>query len=207
MSYPDAWGLTYEEVMSLTWLAYKGQGTSGTWTFPNAGSTWTIGGSDVHEVGSFRAVLVSGRKRVLSLSGTDDLGDWVDNVGQGVTGVSGQYIRALRLAGATAPDVVVGHSLGGGMASYCAIYGGRNAATINPAPLNVNIVSGVQMIRNGNRVVNYVVPREVLDLLDSAARSMRKVGRIVPVATTGGFSPLSRHSIANLVGFVAPVKS
>lgn len=206
MSYPNAWGLSYEEVMSLTWLAYKGQGTSGTWNFPNAGSSWTIGGNDVHEAGSFRAVLVNGRKRVLSLSGTDDGGDWVDNVAQGLTGISEQYLRAARLARATSPDVVVGHSLGGGMASYCAIYGGRYAATINPAPLNVNLASGIAMLRNGGRVTNYVAPGEILDLLDAGAILMTKVGRTIPVATTGGFDPIARHGIGNLVGFAAPVK-
>lgn len=206
MSYPDAWGLKYEEVMSLTWLAYKGRGTSGTWDFPNAGSTWTIGGGGVFEHGSFRAVLITGRKRILSLSGTDDAGDWVDNIGQGLTGVSGQYLRALRLARAMSPDIVVGHSLGGGMASYCAIYGGRQAATINPAPLNINPVSGIAMLRHNGLVVNYVVPGEVLDILDGTMINMRKVGKTINVSSTGGFNPIARHSIANLVGFVEPVK-
>ncbi|MGI8786679.1 MAG: hypothetical protein ACR2HG_02810 [Pyrinomonadaceae bacterium] len=204
MSYPDAWGLKYEEVMSLAWLAYKGHGTNGTWNFPNAGSTWTI--ENVFEQGSFRAVLVTGRKRILSLSGTDDAGDWVDNIGQGLTGISGQYLRAVHLAGATAPDVVVGHSLGGGMASYCAIYNGRQAATINPAPLNINPVSAVQMFRRHGLVINYVAPGEVLDILDKTMINMKKIGRIIPVSSNGGANPISRHSIANLVGFVEPVK-
>jgi len=175
MSNPDAWGLKYEEVQSLTWLACKGRGTAGNWSFPNSGGTWTV--ANVYEKGSFRAVLVKGRKTVLSISGTDDAGDWVDNAGQGLGGVSGQYLYALKLAKSTAPDIVVGHSLGGGMASYCAIYGGRLAATINPAPLNINIVSGIAMLKNGNLVINYVVGGEILDILDSAMLNMKKVGR------------------------------
>jgi hypothetical protein len=204
MSYPDAWGLKYEEVQSLTWLAYKGRGTAGRWHFPNSGSDWTV--STVYERGSFRAVLVRGRKTVLSLSGTDDLGDWVDNVSQGVTGVSSQYLRAVRLAKSTAPDVVVGHSLGGGMASYVALYTGRHAATVNPAPLNINLVSAIQMMRHGNLVINYVAPGEVLDILDAGAVNMKKVGRTYRVASRGGFNPIARHSIANLNGFVEPEK-
>lgn len=202
MEYPEAWGLKYEEVQSLTWLAYRGRGTAGRWHFPNAGSDWTV--ANVYERGSFRAVLVRGRKTVLSLSGTDDRGDWVDNVAQGVTGVSRQYLRAVRLANSTSPEIVVGHSLGGGMASYVAIYTGRRAATINPAPLNLNIVSRIAILRNGNQVINYVAPGEVLDILDAGAPNMKKVGRTYRVGSRGGFNPIARHSIDNLDGFVEP---
>lgn len=204
MSYPGAWGLTYEEVMSLTWLAYKGRGTIGNWNFPNAGSNWTL--AQVFEHSSFRAALITGKKRVLSLSGTDDKGDWVDNIGQGLAGVSPQYLRAVRLANSTAPDVVVGHSLGGGMASYVAIYTGRHAATINPAPLNLNLVSRAAIFKNQSLVINYVAPGEVLDILDAAARNMRKVGRTIRVKSNAGFNPIERHSIGNLEGFVEPVR-
>ncbi len=204
MSVPDAWGLTYEEVVGLTWLAYKGQGTPGTWNFPNAGSTWDL--VNVFEQGSFRAVLIKGKKTVLSFSGTDDLADWGDNIGQGLTGVSVQYIRALRTARATASDVVVGHSLGGGLASYVAIYGGRQAATVNPAPLNINPISGIGMLKNNDLVINYVAPGEALDILDAAMINMRRVGKIYNVNSNGGWSPVARHLLQNLTGFVAPVK-
>lgn len=205
MSYPDAWGLQYEEVQGLTWLAYKNKGTPGRWSLNGSNKTWNL--VNVYEKNSFRAVVVkNGQRTILSLSGTDDAADWIDNVGQGLTGVSGQYLYALKIANATAPDIVVGHSLGGGMASYCAIYGRRPAATINPAPLNINIVSGVQMIRNGNLVINYVVGGEVLDVLDTAMVNMRKVGRTYRVGSHGGFNPIERHSIANLDGFAAPQK-
>jgi hypothetical protein len=204
MSYPDAWGLKYTEVQSLTWLAYKGNGTTGTYNFPNSGSNWTV--INVFERGSFRAVLVQGKKRVLSLSGTDDGGDWIDNIGQGLTGVSAQYLTALKVARSTAPDIVVGHSLGGGMASYVGIYGGKNAATINAAPLNINLASAIAMLRNGDLVINYVAPGEALELLDAASLSMRKVGKIIYVGSNGGYDPVARHGIANLEGFVAPRK-
>ncbi len=204
MSVPDAWGLTYDEVVGLTWLAYKGQGTPGTWSFPNSGSTWDL--VSVFEQGSFRAVLVKGKKTVLSFSGTDDAADWGDNIGQGLTGVSVQYLRALRTARATASDIVVGHSLGGGLASYVAIYGGRQAATINPAPLNINPLSGIGMMKNNNLVINYVAAGEALDLLDAAMINMRRVGKIYNVSSNGGWSPVARHLLPNLSGFAAPVK-
>lgn len=202
---PGAWGLKYEDVQGLTWLAYKGQGTPGSWNFPNAGSTWNL--TQVFERGPFRAVLCTGPKRVLSISGTDDAEDWVDNIGQGVTGVSSQYLYALRVARSTAPEVIVGHSLGGGLASYCSIYGGRNSATINPAALNTNVASVVGMIRNGTKVINYVASGEALDILDVMAPNMRRVGKIYRVRSNGSiFNPVARHAIANLSGFQTPVK-
>jgi hypothetical protein len=205
MAYPDAWGLKYEEVVSLTWLAYKGQGTFGTYQFQN-GSTWEV--TNVFEVGGFRAVLVKGNeKTILSFSGTDmtQAEDWNNNILQGVQGISPYYLYALYYARTNAADVVVGHSLGGGLASYCAVYGGKPAATINPAPLNINLASGIGMLKNGNLVVNYVATGEALELLDIAAPNMTKVGRTIHVGS-GSFDPISRHLLGNLSGFSAPVK-
>ena len=149
---------------------------------------------------------MKGRKTVLSFSGTDDLADWGDNVGQGLTGVSVQYLRALATSRATASDIVVGHSLGGGLASYVAIYGGRQAATINPAPLNINPLSGIGMMKNNDLVINYVASGEALDILDAAMINMRRVGKIYNVSSNGGWSPVARHLLPNLTGFDAPVK-
>ena len=87
MSTPSAWGLTYEQVISLCWLAYAGQGTVGQWKFSD-GTMWTL--NEVNEVGIFRAVLVTSPtgKKILSYSGTDDPADWIDNVLQRVISLS-----------------------------------------------------------------------------------------------------------------------
>ena len=205
MSVPDAWGLEYEEVTSLCWLAYKGQGTPGRWRFSN-GSTWTL--ANVFERSGFRAVLVHGEKTILSFSGTDmpELEDWANNLQQGLQGISPYYLYALQLSRSNAADVVVGHSLGGGLASYVAIYGGKYAATINPAPLNINLASGIAMMRNNDLVVNYVAAGEALDLLDGAMVIMRRVGKIYNVPSSGGFNPVDRHLLGNLTGFTPPTR-
>jgi hypothetical protein len=205
MSVPDAWGLKYHEVVGLCWLAYKGQGDVGNWSFPNVGSSWRV--TRVIERGPFRAIVAQGSKTVLSFSGTDEGGDWLDNVAQGLTGMSSQYLFALQVAAANAADVVVGHSLGGGLASYVGVYGGRQTATINPAALNINIASGIAMIRNSGLVINYVATGEALDILDIAAPNMTRVGRIFRVSSGGGWSPVARHLLPNLSGFVAPVRA
>ena len=206
MSVPDAWGLKYEEVVSLAWLAYKGQVTPGTWNFPG-GSTWTL--TNVFERGGFRAVLVKGKKTVLSFSGTDmkEVEDWANNLQQGLQGISPYYLYALALARSNASDVVVGHSLGGGLASYVAVYGGKYAATVNPAPLNINLASGIAMLKNNDLVINYVAPGEALDILDGAMLNMRRIGKIYSVGSKGGFNPVNRHLLGNLSAFNAPTKT
>ena len=205
MPEPSAWGLAYEEVVGLTWLAYNGQGNVGRWRFPNAGnSVWNI--TKVYQLLNFRAVLVEGPKRILSFSGTDQLTDWLDNIQQGLVGASPQYLGALAVALDASPEIVVGHSLGGGLASYVAIYQGRKAATVNPAPLNINRVSGIPMfIHNGN-VINYVVRGEALDLLDKSTWGMRRIGTIHYVPSTGG-DAVAKHLLPNLSGFTSPVRA
>lgn len=205
MSVPNAWGLKYMEVASLTWLAYKGQGTPGKWNFATGG-TWEL--TRVIERGNFRAVVVkNSEKTVLSFSGTDEGTDWLDNAAQGLTGISWQYAYALMVSRANAANIVVGHSLGGGLATYVAIYGGKYCATVNPAPMNINLASGVAMIRNGDLVINYVAAGEALDILDTIAPNMIRPGRIYNVASSGGYNPVNRHLLSYLTGFTAPTKA
>ena len=204
MSYPGAWGLDYEEVQGLCWLAYKGCGTEGLYQLSN-GSQWKV--TEVIEVGGFRAVLVTGNgKTVLSFAGTDmpEIEDWLNNFMQGVTGASPYYALALALASSRPADVLVGHSLGGGLASYCAVYCGKYAATINPAPLNINLVSAIPIAMRNNLVINYEAIGQALHFLDLVALNMMKVGRINWVASNGS-NMIAKHLLDHLVGFTQPV--
>lgn len=203
--YPDAWGLKYEEVQGLCWLAYKGCGSVGLYQFSN-GSNWEV--TKVIEFNEFRAVVVKGKeKTVLSFSGTDltSIEDWINNLLQGGTGLSPYYAYALGVASQNPADVLVGHSLGGGLASYCAIYQGKATATINPAPLHINLLSGIGMGVNSGLVINYCAVGEALQYLDLAAGNMTKVGRVISVATTGA-NMFYKHLLDYLVGFVKPVR-
>jgi len=209
----SAWGLKYEDVVGLCWLAYKGNNpvNGASYNFPNAGTTWTISG--IHKHGGFHAIVAQGgenNKRVLAFSGTDDLSDWIDNATQQVSGLSAQYMRAGALAGSVACDVIVGHSLGGGLASYGHLTSGKPAATINAAPLSWNNILAGRIV-NGNfgrfPVTNYVVRWEMLHMFDRATgATSNKIGKIVFVGSNGG-SPLARHLLPNLTGFVAPVRA
>lgn len=207
MSTPGAWGLSYEDVIGLSWMAYAGQGTRGRWRM--ASGTWEI--TNVLEEGSYRAVTVMspGGKKVLSFAGTDDIMDWGDNVEQGLIGFSPQYMLARVHALFVNPDIVTGHSLGGGLASYAAINNFIEAATINPAPLNLTGILGTNILPrlvNSGKVINYVVPGEALDILDNVAPNMRRVGTIHNVSS-GGSSPIDKHLIPNLTAFRAPTRA
>lgn len=203
--YPDAWGLKYAEVQGLCWLAYKGSGTKGLYRLSN-GSEWEV--TEVIEIGEFRAAVVKGKdKTVLSFAGTDksSIEDWLNNFSQGLMGASPYYAYALSIASSRPADVLVGHSLGGGLASYCAVYLGKNAATINPAPLNINLVSAIPILARGHLVINYEAVGEPLQFLDLAFLNMTKVGRTIWVATTGS-TMLDKHLLDYLAGFTRPVR-
>lgn len=223
-NYQGAWGLDYEDVQGLCWLPYKGAGKEGLYQFSN-GSRWEV--TDVFEKGGFRAVLVKGNgKTILSFAGTDgpDVDDWFNNLVQGISGWSPYYGLALNLARSCPADVIVGHSLGGGLASYCSVYLGKKSATINPAPLNINGISAIPIIVRDSLVINYAVVGEGLFYLCafttpssplvpvSAARAiipgaplMTRVGRIIWVASRG-WDPLHMHLLDYLVGFKTPVQ-
>lgn len=213
MSTEGAWGLKYEDVVGLCWLAYKGNNPvkGANYSFPNAGTNWTI--LDIYKQGGFHAILAQGgegNKRVLSFSGTDDLSDWIDNASQQLSGISAQYIRAGALGGSVPCDVIVGHSLGGGLASYAHLVCGRPVATINAAPLSWNNILAGRIVNRNFRafpITNYVVRWEMLDMFDLISGiTSNKIGRIVNVGSNGG-NPLARHLLPNLTGFVAPVRT
>ncbi len=222
--YPGAWGLDYEEVQGLCWLPYEGCGKKdGLYEFSN-GSRWEV--TEVFEVGGFRAVLVKGKgKTILSFAGSGmQIEDWLNNFMQGLVGISPYYARALSLARSHPADVVLGHSLGGGLASYCSIYLGKRAATINPAPLNVNDISKIPIIIRNNLVINYAVVGEPLYYMCllttpispripiSPTRpigigpipAMTRVGRIIWVASNGS-NMFAKHLLEHLIGFTQPV--
>ncbi len=225
MAYPGAWGLDYEDVQGLCWLPYEGCGKKdGLYEFSN-GSHWKV--TDVIEKGGFRAVVVKGKgKTILSFSGTNltSIEDWLNNFMQGLVGISPYYARALSVARSHPADVVVGHSLGGGLASYCSIYLGKRAVTINPAPLNINDISKIPIIIRNNLVINYAVVGEALYYLCKLTTPispgipisptnppflpgvplMTRVGRIIWVGSNGS-NMFKKHLLEHLVGFSEPV--
>lgn len=225
-NYPGAWGLDYEDVQGLCCLSYEA--IEGLYEFSN-GSQWKV--TKVIEIGGFRAVLVTGKERtILSFAGSGmQIEDWLNNFMQGLVGISPYYARALSVAGSHPADVIVGHSLGGGLASYCSVYLGKRSATINPAPLNINDISKIPILIRNGLVINYAVVGEALYYLCQLttpvapgipispthpipipipgipqAPLMTRVGRINWVASNGS-NMFAKHLLQHLVGFTEPV--
>lgn len=215
----NAWTLYYLDVIGLCRLAYKSSGTElGNYEFGSR--RWRI--AHIKEEGSFRAITAYGRdsmgqeRKVVSFSGSDDRGDWTGaNLQNPMLGAENtrQYQLALEYGKAQRPDYFTGHSLGGGLALYCCVLTNTKTATINPSPL-FNDVFGIRFNKYNStaQAVNYCVDFELL----AAGRNTASVGafglaigatpgRRVRVGSNGG-SPLAKHLLSNLHGFIEPRK-
>jgi len=199
-SIPSAHGVQYLDVVTLSWLAYKGNFRFGRWRSVT-GKVWRT--VTRYQRGPLHAVLVEGDKRILAFSGTDEPLDWADNIMQAVIGLSGQYLNALDIARNSGCEIVVGHSLGGGLASFAAIHTGKRCATVNPAPLALTPANREQIARRGHLVVNYVVSGEILEIIDALLPNMSSVGAKINVPSRGR-SPIAKHYLSNLIGFAPP---
>jgi hypothetical protein len=222
MAVPDAHGIVpYLDVATLCWLAYKdrkgGEPRRGPWLWLSCkGNKWKV----VEEIerGPLHAIVVQGSREnknkvsgkiILAFSGTDEWADWRDNIDQGLKGISDQYFQALMISKAYVCEMVVGHSLGGGLASFVAIHRGIKAATVNPAPLRVSAINNAEIINKRSYLVkNYVVLGEVLDILDKRSSKMTRVGEIIPVKPKAGdaMDSITLHMLDNLAGFAPPTK-
>lgn len=175
--------LDYLDVITLCTLAYKNTGaTAGSkWKGSHPSNVWDVIAVEEYPNG-FRAIYASGCSNVLAFSGTDDFKDWRSNLKQHFGGPrsSPQYKTALDVAKKYKGQLhfVVGHSLGGGLATWVALNYYVSAATINPAPLGKVKLD----VKRQVNIVNYVVPGEILDVVDTIDLGLtKKIGKIVHV--------------------------
>jgi surface antigen len=87
-------------------------------------------------------VYVSGRRLAIVFEGTTQIVDWSTDIAAWLGAPPGQYQDALDFvggivaaAGAKYDVVLTGHSLGGGLAAYAALYYGKKAVVFNAAGL------------------------------------------------------------------------
>ncbi|MGI8554940.1 MAG: hypothetical protein ACR2LT_01085 [Pyrinomonadaceae bacterium] len=204
----NAWNLTYREVIGLTTLAYKDYGkTAGSYRLPG-GNVWTV--TEIIEMNSFRAIIAAGKAgKIMSFSGSDDPGDWAGsgaawdgtNLTSGLYGSTGtdQYEIGAARAVQRRPDMVVGHSLGGGIASYVTYRTGIKSVTINPAPL---VGTEFVKFRKTPLVINYVVEGEAL----SYARKIYPCAGQSIIVYSSASGMVNKHCLPWLTGFSIPEK-
>ncbi len=93
---------------------------------------------------------------VLAFAGSNDGPDWLNNLQQGIGMDAEQYDQATALARRAAVAfgdelVIVGHSLGGGLASAASLATGNSAVTFNAAGLSDNTIEDLGLVPDAAR--------------------------------------------------------
>lgn len=165
--------------------------------FPD-GSIWAIRDHRATSLTGFKGVVAvqeSSSKVVLAFAGTDSLLDVAVDAAQVAGGLPAQYLQALvwghQLLGQERGNVIfAGHSLGGGLAAYCAVSTRAPACTVNPAPL----IGGMTLSSLGENahITNYIAENEFV-----SSSPGRNPGIDVVVPSAGGmFSFFTDHSLS-----------
>jgi len=163
---------------------------------------WTKLSVYYHDESGFRAVLFGNMKTgkvILSFAGTnptDFAGDWKNNVVQGVGLEAKQYELAIALAAMFKDKLgdrleLVGHSLGGGLASAAALVSGIRATTFNPAGVHLATVVRHGTTRSAAKdlIVVYRVRGEALTTIEN---SKGPLGRLLPDSVGTTYSLFAR---------------
>lgn len=161
------------------------------------GSIWSIREHRSSLTG-FKGIVVvkeAGSQVVLAFAGTDSLLDVAADLAQFAGQLPTQYIQALvwgrQVHGLERGNLVfAGHSLGGGLAAYCAVSTMAPACTVNPAPL----IGGITLSSLGANphITNYIAANELV-----SSSPGRNPGTDVVVPSAGGtFSFFTDHSLS-----------
>lgn len=189
--------MTFLEVLDLCKQSYTITATQRTVSI--AGAEMTI---DAREIsGGFAAYKITKRNgwTAIVFRGSDDWRDWVlNNIPGAIIPVPPpQYGAGRRMAGEHGKQcVLVGHSLGGGIATYAAAQHGMHAATIFPAPINP-VWLGLPLPpwpAKGTTIQNYVCSGEVLTVAAAASPQLRRYGTDVWIQSNAS-GPVDKHGL------------
>lgn len=146
---------------------------------------------------SFRARLYEsaepGQAAQLVFRGTQDRHDWKANLMQGLGRSSDHYERAASIGRKLASDAdvqLVGHSLGGGLASVAALTSGKAATTFDAAGLHAStrraLSADGRSLHNGVDITAYHMKGEALTSLQRNTPIPEALGRSVSVPAASG---------------------
>lgn len=188
-------------VKSCSHIAYGGlKGES--WQFDDQ-SVWTVLDSWSWMITGFKAVLLrqagAGNVTVLAFAGSDSIRDFIADAAQVVGILPVQYPQAAMLTrrNGSQPNLnLIGHSLGGGLANYCALLTGLPSSTVNPAPLVAAAYPALSALPREN-ITNYIAGGS-----EFVSSSFGLVpGKRVTVAAEGNF--FMRHSLNRVAPHIA----
>ncbi|QDT48160.1 Extracellular phospholipase A1 precursor [Symmachiella dynata] len=151
---------------------------------------------------------------VLSFGGTDgpDWNDIINNVSQGVLGISAQYTQAIETAkyvidtyGKNGENVIfVGHSLGGGLATAASVVHSKTESRFNAAGVNEHTVAGHDLSMATHLVNAWRVRGEPLTTLQDYGGFPAPLGWLLGKIPYVGKSLQIFDKVLNLIGELAP---
>jgi len=174
--------------------------------------------TEIEDHPDFRADVFSrmgadGQKEyTISYRGTDptQIDDWRENVKQGRGKDSAYYTRAIRIA-VEATNLkpgrvqLVGHSLGGGMASSASVATGAPATTYNAAGVHPNTIANFKDKLNNAPIDAYYIKGDILSgIQDHSFGAMPEaIGKRLPMspAKSFAFSDASGAALAAALSF------
>lgn len=186
--------LSFAETKGVCEVAYDGS-RGETYRFPD-GNNWNISRTESNWMSGFKAILISGNgKTVLAFAGTDSMVDVAVDIAQVFGGLPTQYQEALLLTeqmrSGGSSLILAGHSLGGGLAAFCAVQTHLRAYTVNPAPL-IGAATLSAFIGDNSHITNFVAAGG--EFVSSSPG--RNPGRDIEVPSSGNI--FSRHSLSNV---------
>jgi hypothetical protein len=211
-SRPAILGLSLDEAMACSSLAYKGKlgdaTTDGKWIV--AGDAVMKSGVDESWITGFRAVLLNAKSRgdsrvILAFAGTDpkSVPDILTDLDQALNispfDVPSQYVEAASLAETLLRIyqdrlLVTGHSLGGGLANYVSVRLGIRGAGVNAAPLGAGTLLNLYLFGKDDQS-KFTHYNNNGELVSSYAPGLQ-VGQVCEIDNTKGV--LEGHMLENV---------
>ena len=148
-----------------------------------------------------------GTEYVLAFAGTNDNNDWKQDLNNFFAwGSASQYGNAITIGNKFASfydgyeKTIVGHSLGGGLATAAAMATGIKAITFNPASMS-DYTKNQLCIQNASdkNITNYVVWGEPLSFIQNAVGMSLPGNTIYLDAPKSSFSPITNSIKAHRI--------
>jgi hypothetical protein len=144
----------------------------------------------------------------LAFRGTDDIYDWISNVEQGFSMLSPQYASAAQIGvllnGCKEKVNIVGHSLGGGLATVVGLQTGFPTYTYNQADISQGMVDQYKLdVSKSDNITAYYMDGEILT---TKQNEIREYSTLIPLGKkvkTGSAVEIEESKVLTVVSEIA----